>query len=237
MHSCSSNISHICVFSGSLSSFHAQQVDEGRDHLLSHTFPSLHSGTAVMQPFSSKRSPPLRKSSNTHHDGKDQKEDTHTNLWRTPVPCVGSWGTHSVGAPQTYIVKCSQGLKVIGDGEMCVNCLNTKPHPFLLPLSSVRVKKVVCNICDHSDSQYSVVIIEVEWVPWRAWSTSVIIYILPLLPKYMYSYTQYHSSTCPTSPSPNSETQKLSRRRRRVTSLFNYTTTSWPTSSEWDSCH
>ena len=51
--------------------------------------------------------------------------------------------------------------------KMCVNCLNTKLCPFLLPLSLMRVKKVVCNICyDHYiyDSQKSVIIVEVEWV-------------------------------------------------------------------------
>ena len=33
--------------------------EQERDHLLSHVLPSLHSGTVVMQPFSSKKSPPL----------------------------------------------------------------------------------------------------------------------------------------------------------------------------------
>ena len=82
--------------------------------------PSLHSGTVVMQPFSSKRPLPLR-GSNTHH-GKDQKEDTQIPEGHQCL-VVCSSGTHSIGAPQTYSVKCSQGLKVLGDKEnVCELC-------------------------------------------------------------------------------------------------------------------
>ena len=90
-------------------------------------------------------------------------------------------------------------LKVSEMKKMCVNCLDTKPCPFLLPLSSTRVEKVICNTCyDHYDNQKSVVIVEVEWI---SWSTSVIVYIFPSS-LHMYSYTHSHSSTCSISPSP-----------------------------------
>ena len=109
-----------------------------------------------------------------------------------------------------------------------------KPCTFLLLLSSTRRKKVICTTCyDNYDSQKIVVIVEVEWISWRAWSTSVIAYILSPPP-----HTHSHPSTVPTSPSPNCEAQKLSRRMRsRLRSVFNHTTTCWPTPSERDSCY
>ena len=118
-----------CIFlSGSLSSSHAKQVDKGRDHLLSHALPPS------TQPFSSNTPPPLRGSSNTHH-GKRTRKKIHAQIPEGhQCLVVDSSGTHSVGAPQTYSVKCSQGLKkVLGDEENV--------------LSSTGVKKVVCNIC------------------------------------------------------------------------------------------
>ena len=59
--------------------------------------PSMHSGT--MQPFSSKRSPPLRGSSSTHH-GEHQKEDTQITGGRQ-FPSNGKFRYTSVRAPQT----------------------------------------------------------------------------------------------------------------------------------------
>ena len=116
--------------------------------------------------------------------------------------------------------------------KVCVNCFNTKPWPFLLLLSSMRVKKVVCNTCyDHYDNQKSVVIVEVDWGSWRGWGPSVIVYILSPPPTHSYTHCGHSNrSTCPTSPSSNCEMQKLSRRRRRrAWSLFDHATTSWLT--------
>ena len=145
--------------------------------------PSLHSAILLQQTTTSQRV--------VQHTswGEDQKEDT-----QIPKGCQYPCSRYtSVRAPQTYSVKCSQGLKkVLGMKKMCVNCLNTKPRPFLLPLS-LRVKKVVCNTCyDHYDNQKSVVIVEVEWVSWRVWSTSVIVYILSPPSQHIATPTPTH---------------------------------------------
>lgn len=119
--------------------------------------------------------------------------------YRMQVPCDGKFRYTSVRAPQTYSVK---GLE--DEENVCELPWYKKSCPFLLPLS-LRVKKVVCNICyDHYDYQKSVVIVEVEWYRYieecgvHQWLFT----FSPLLSTYMYSYTHSHSSTCSTSPSP-----------------------------------
>ena len=152
--------------------------------------PSLHSAILLQQTTTSQRV--------VQHTswGEDQKEDT-----QIPKGCQYPCSRYtSVRAPQTYSVKCSQGLKKgLGMKKMCVNCLNTKPRPFLLPLS-LRVKKVVCNTYDHYDNQKCrncrgrVDILKgVEYI-------SDCLHFVPSFPTH--SYTHSHPSTCPTSPSP-----------------------------------
>ena len=152
-----------------------------------------------MQPFSSNR--PLTLRGHTSW-GEDQKEDT-----QIPKGCQCPCSRYtSVRAPQTYNVKCSQGLKVLGMKKMCVNCLNTKPCPFLLPLS-LRVKKVVCNICyDHYDNQKCRncrgrvgILKSVEYISdCLHFPLFFCLHFVPSFPTH--SYTHSHPSTCPHLP-------------------------------------
>ena len=193
--------------------------------------PSLHSAILLQQTTNSQRV--------VQHTswGEDQQEDT-----QIPKGCQCPCSRYtSVRAPQTYNVKCSQGLKVLRDEENVWTALIQNRVPFSSPCHRWEWRKSSAIFVMITMIIKSVVIVEVEWVSWRA---SVIVYISPSPPP-THSYTHSHSSTCSTYDiflsNCECEMPKLSRRRRRrrrrPRSLFNQPTTSWPTPSEWDSCH
>ena len=92
IHSCSSNVlsQYLPLCLSLILPYTTSEQGEGPPPLTCP--PSLHSGTVVMPPFSSKKSPSLRGSSNTHH-GDDQKlKKIHTQIPEGhQCPCNGNF--------------------------------------------------------------------------------------------------------------------------------------------------
>ena len=193
-----------CVFfSGSLSSSHVQQVDEGRDHLLSHALPP-----STQEQLWCSHSPPthhhLSEGRPTHIMGRTRKKI------HTPIPeghqclVMESSGTHSVGAPQTYSVKCSQGLKKYsGMKKMSCHWREWRKSSAILMIIMVTEE---CHNC-----RGRVGILK---------SMEYISDCLHFALSSPHTCTPTHQHVPHLSPSPNSETLKLSRRRRRRARLF-----------------